>query len=91
MRSILEKMVEEYNRYRSSEVTARMARVDDSGFTLEFSGPFCQSCGVYDYFEDVIYELERLNGVKVTLDEVLEVEKGVYEVRYLINKPSAAH
>lgn len=59
------------------------------GFTLEFSGPFCQSCGVQDYFEDVIYELERLNGIRASLAEVLEIEEGTYQVRYLIGESPA--
>jgi hypothetical protein len=86
LRSVLEKTVEEYNRYRSPEAVARIVRADDDGFTLEFSGPFCQSCGVHDYFEDMIFELERLSSMRASLQEIQEIEEGVYQVRYLIDR-----
>jgi len=84
----LEKAVEEYNRYRSPEAVARIVQTDNDGFTLEFSGPFCQSCGVHDYFEDMIFELERLTGMSASLREIQEMEKGMYQVRYSIDKQS---
>ncbi len=35
--------------------------MEKDGFVIEFNGAFCLSCGVRDYFEDFIYELEDLN------------------------------
>lgn len=82
LRSALKKAVEKYNKYRSPEAVARVAHVGDDGFELEFTGPFCQSCGVQDYFEDMIYELRDVSDVKADLVEVTEIEQGTYRVRY---------
>ncbi len=86
MRSVLEKAVKEYNRYRSPEAVARIVETSGEAFMLEYSGPFCRSCGVNDYFEDMIFELERLNDMRVSLQKIQEVEDGVYQVRYLIDR-----
>ncbi|KON32880.1 hypothetical protein AC477_02330, partial [miscellaneous Crenarchaeota group-1 archaeon SG8-32-1] len=52
------KAVEEYNKYRSPEATAKLIEIQKHEFVVEFEGPFCSSCGVQDYIEDFIYELE---------------------------------
>ena len=54
--------IEVYNKYRSPEATAKLVGIKKDGFIIEFKGPFCQSCGVNDYFEDFIHELEIISG-----------------------------
>ena len=54
---------ETYNRYRSPEAKAKLLKLNKDSFTIMFEGPFCQSCGVQDYFEDFIHELESLYGI----------------------------
>jgi hypothetical protein len=56
------KAIEVYNRYRSPEATAKLVGIKKHGFIIEFKGPFCNSCGVNDYFEDFIHELEDISG-----------------------------
>ena len=58
-KSIL-KTIEEYNKYRSPEVTAKLVEIKKHSFIIVFDGPFCSSCGVQDYIEDFIYELEDI-------------------------------
>ncbi|HDQ05622.1 MAG TPA: hypothetical protein ENN36_02725 [Candidatus Bathyarchaeota archaeon] len=53
--------IEVYNRYRSPEATAKLVGIQKDCFIIEFKGPFCESCGVNDYFEDFIYELENIS------------------------------
>jgi hypothetical protein len=53
--------IEVYNMYRSPEATAKLVAVEKDGFIIDFEGAFCNSCGVRDYFEDFIYELETIN------------------------------
>jgi hypothetical protein len=53
--------IEVYNRYRSPEATAKLVGIKKDGFIIDFKGPFCQSCGVNDYFEDFIHELEDIS------------------------------
>ena len=71
----LEKAVKLYNRYRSPEATAEVVSVGGREFRVRFTGPFCRTCGFYDYFDDFKYELEDL-GVRVSIVEVVEEVDG---------------
>lgn len=63
-----------YNRMRSPEATARLIEFDEiSGlFKVEFSGPFCLSCGLRDWLEDLVFVLR---------EKCVEVEFRDYEER----------
>ena len=61
LEEIIRRAVEEYNRYRSPEAVARVLEFKEGSVLIEFSGTFCETCGVYDWLEDFIYELERLD------------------------------
>ena len=58
--------LEKFNKYHSPEATATFLDYKDGLVFVKFSGPFCFSCGVYDYFEDPIQDLDV---------EVLEYEE----------------
>jgi hypothetical protein len=62
----------EYNRFRSPEVTAKLIHFKDRKLILEFEGPFCNTCGFHDYFEDFIYEMKRLRNVKLNIEQIRE-------------------
>lgn len=81
-RSMLEKVIAEYNRYRSPEAVAKIIRVEKDKFEIEFGGPFCLSCGVQDYFEDLIYDLERMEGLMVSISKIKQIEEYRYRVEY---------
>jgi len=76
--------VEVYNRYRSPEATAKLLNLEKDGFTIEFKGSFCQSCGVQDYFEDFVYELKGLNNVEAEIQEIEQTSPQSFKVRYLV-------
>jgi len=77
--------IEVYNRYRSPEATAKLLKLEKDGFTIEFEGSFCQSCGVQDYFEDFIYELGRLSsGVEVEIGEIEQTSSQSFKVQYIV-------
>ena len=76
--------VEVYNRYRSPEATAKLLKLEEDGFTIEFKGSFCQSCGVQDYFEDFVYELKGLNNVEAEIQEIEQTSPQSFKVRYLV-------
>jgi hypothetical protein len=82
---LVSRAIEVYNRYRSPEATAKLVGAEKDGFILDFEGPFCQSCGVNDYFEDFIYELETLNGsLMVEIKEVEPAGPQSFSVRYSV-------
>jgi hypothetical protein len=60
MKDIIEKTINTFNRYRSPEVIATLAKIDKNEFTLDFEGSFCTSFCVRGHFEDFIYELETI-------------------------------
>jgi len=82
---LLLKTVEVYNRYRSPEATAKLFRLEEDGFIIEFERSFCQSCGVQDYFEDFIYELKSLNSaVEVEIGEIEQTSPRSFKVQYIV-------
>ncbi|WP_287582228.1 hypothetical protein [Candidatus Borrarchaeum sp.] len=71
LEKILKKTIEEYNKYRTPEVIARLISIDNSKFRIEFTG-HCHTCGFYDYFDDFRFLLEdfgltsKIIGIKET-------------------------
>jgi hypothetical protein len=77
--------IEVYNRYRSPEATAKLIGMEKDGFIIEFEGPFCQSCGVNDYFEDFIHELEDMSrSLRVEVKETEPAGPQSFRVRYAV-------
>lgn len=72
---VLNRAVREYNKYRSPEANARIISTDKESFKIEFTGPYCRTCGFYDYFEDLVYVLKDF-GVETRIDEVEETDSG---------------
>jgi len=72
---VLYKAVREYNKYRSPEANARIVSNAKCSFKIEFTGPYCRTCGFYDYFEDLVYVLKDF-GVETRIDEVEETDSG---------------
>ena len=78
--------IEVYNRYRSPEATAKLVGMEKDGFVIEFEGSFCLSCGVRDYFEDFIYELEDISrDFRVEMKESEPAGPQSFRVRYVVN------
>lgn len=77
--------IEVYNRYRSQEATAKLLKLEKDSFIIEFEGSFCQSCGVQDYFEDFIYELEGLSSaIEIEIGEIEQTRPQSFEVKYVV-------
>jgi len=75
VRGAVERAVEEYNKYRSPESTALLLSIEGRRFTIAFVGPYCRTCGFYDYFDDYRVFLEEL-GVRSKIINIVEVEEG---------------
>ncbi len=79
------KTIEIYNKYRSPEVTAKFVELSKKYLIIEFEGPFCQSCGVQDYFEDFIYEFnEVVKDLNVEIDRIDSVGPLSFRVFYTL-------
>jgi len=84
IKSLIEKAIEKYNKYRSPEATAKLVSFSEKSFVVEFSGSFCKTCGFYDYFDDFRIVLGEF-GIKVKIKEIRETEAGGI-VKYEVEK-----
>lgn len=62
-KNLIDSVIEEYNKYHSPEASVKLVKLNKKSIIVKFSGPFCKSCGVYDWFDDFRIELER-KGLK---------------------------
>ncbi|ADC66556.1 conserved hypothetical protein [Ferroglobus placidus DSM 10642] len=75
----LKEEIEKFNKYRSPEAHAELLEFEKRKAKVLFTGPFCVSCGVYDYFEDLIVDLNaKVEGFE-------EFEEG-FVVTYVFNE-----
>ena len=74
-KEIVEDAVDEYNKYRSPQVIARLMSIDDESATIRFTGSFCEECGKdndYQFIEYLLGEKE----VEAKTDKITELEEG---------------
>ena len=73
LRKIVDRAVEEYNRFRAPEAVAEVVDVDEERgvVRVRFSGAFCKTCGINDWVEDFAYVLMEFD-VDARLDKVIE-------------------
>ena len=84
---LVPKAITVYNKYRSPEVTAKLVRVEKKGFILEFEGTFCQSCGVTEYFEDFIFDLEDIaRSLRVKIKAIESNYPQSFRVEYAVRR-----
>ena len=72
---VIEKAVEQYNRFRGAEARASLIKVEGDSVWVLFEGDFCYTCGIRDWVEDFKYTLESL-GVEAELVEIIEPSGG---------------
>lgn len=84
------KAIEEFNKYRSPEANARLISRDVKSFIVEFTGPFCTTCGFYDYFDDLRIILED-SKLKSEIKEIEETDEGAIVKFNLINIRLLSH
>lgn len=87
-KNVLDKVIEEYNRYRSPHVIAEVVNSDENGFKVKFSGKFCQTCGLDEYFQDLVHELGE-EGVQAKLVNFKQKGEETFIAEYKIDRTSA--
>ncbi len=87
----IRRAIEDYNRFRSPEAVARIVGFDGEKLVVRIEGSFCETCGINDWVEDLVYMLED-HGVDAVLEGVVEPEDpfsseewriGIYRIRGL--------
>jgi len=82
LKEIVEAAIKTYNYFRSPEAIANLIKVSANQFIVEFKGSFCRSCGVYDYFEDLIYEIKNLAPLNIEVINIKEMKNESFIVTY---------
>ncbi len=72
----IESAINEYNMFRVNLVEAVLREKDETGFKVFFDGSFCETCGYYDYYDDLQVLLEDEYGLNFRIVEIIHVEKG---------------
>jgi hypothetical protein len=92
LKDLILQAIKVYNRFRSPEATAKLVGVNNNGFVIDFEGSFCVSCGVREYFEDLIYELEGINdNISVKLQKTKTTGPNSFRASYKIIDSSSKH
>ena len=72
----IELAIQQYNMYRVNLVEAELRETEETSFDVFFDGSFCETCGYYDYYEDLQVLLEDEFGVISRIVEINHVEEG---------------
>lgn len=84
-RIVVLRAIENYNRYRSPEAVAKLVETGEGYVVIDFTGSFCFTCGVYDWFEDFIYELRQIEErYRVEISSVVKNDYDSFRVRYVV-------
>jgi superoxide reductase len=75
LRNKVRAAIRKFNKYRYPEALAKLIKFNNKGLVVGFEGPFCRTCGFYDYFDDLRIFLEEY-GVKSKIINIKEKENG---------------
>ena len=78
----IQRAIERFNRFRSPEAHAEFEAFDKKELIVLFSGAFCRTCGVLDYFEDLIIELDAEASIDLSVVNFENIDKATFRVRY---------
>jgi len=80
-----------FNKYMGPEAFANLIDAEDGKIKVRLSGPFCRTCGVYDYFDDLKTELEKTLEKPLTIACVDGDDGDSYVITYVIGDGDANH
>ena len=86
LREYIDKAIQAYNKYRGLEANAKVVNYHDTILVVDFKGTYCQTCGLYDYFEDLIYDLKDFVDVEIKIENVEPMGEDTFRVEYSIIK-----
>jgi hypothetical protein len=68
--------IQQYNKYRTNIVKAELKHFDEDKISIRFKGPFCQTCGYHDYFDDLQVLFEDDFDIKTKIVNIESREEG---------------
>ena len=79
--------IENYNKYRSPEATARLLSLEEDRLEVELSGTSCTTCGFYDWIDDLRWDIMDEVNKEVEIENIDgSADRGTYKVRMRIKK-----
>lgn len=86
-RSKITKAIARYNKYREPEAAAKLIDVRNNEIEIELRGSFCETCGFYDWIDDLRWEITDEIAKDVKIIEVSNInESEAYRVRMKIKE-----
>ncbi|AFZ70356.1 hypothetical protein Calag_0599 [Caldisphaera lagunensis DSM 15908] len=64
----IRKAIVKYNRYRSPEAVARVIKREGNLVYVKIEGTYCETCGLYDWIEDLKYVFEEYGLISDIID-----------------------
>ena len=86
LRRAFEEAIGKFNEFRSPEAVAELIHVEGDVAVVRMRGPFCASCGLYDYFEDLAWRARDLLGEEVVVEAVDRVAQDEYLALYRVGE-----
>lgn len=84
LKEFIRKAIQAFNKYRGLEANAKIIDYHENTLIVDFKGTFCQTCGLYDYFEDLIYDLKDLIDIEIKIESAEPIGDDTYRVEYSI-------
>ncbi len=79
-----EEAIREFNEFRSPEAVAELIHVEGDVAVVRMRGPFCASCGLYDYFEDLAWRAKDRLEEEVAVEAVDRIGHDEYLALYRV-------
>lgn len=88
----IQRAIASFNRLRSPEAHAEFIAFENNELYVRFTGSFCRTCGVLDYFEDLIFEIDEKSPISLAVVDFEPEDEATFQVRYKLTylKPSCA-
>lgn len=80
----IHRAISRFNQLRSPEAHAEFIAFDENELHVRFTGAFCRTCGVLDYFEDLIFELDSTTPINLSVTDFVQEDEATFKVRYRV-------
>lgn len=64
------------------EIRAEILSLKNNILIIQFTGSFCDSCGLADYFEDFQIFLDDTAKIRAEIEYYEKIDTGTYQVHY---------
>lgn len=81
----LQHVIKNYNSIRSPEAVVTAIKTDSKSVLMRFSGHFCHTCCINDYFDDFVMEAKN-NGLVLEIKRIKQTSDDSYVVEFAIKR-----